>query len=95
MSIDLSKLSEAVTKVASLASERDAAIKASKAAIASAQADIDQLADQLLAAVSSPAEAVGIAAVAEALATPVTPQTLEELNAQIAAQNAAAPSAVS
>jgi hypothetical protein len=82
--LDLTKLTDAVTKVAKLATdhaatkqayddasserhaarvERDAALEA----IAKAQADIDALTSTLIAAAGSPAEATGIAAVADAL----------------------------
>lgn len=61
--IDLSKLTEAVTAVAGIAAERDAAVTAVK----DAQAGIDALTASLIAATTSPAGAVGIAAVAAAL----------------------------
>lgn len=61
--IDLSKLTEAVKSVAGIAAERDRAY----AAIKSAQADVDALTASLLAAATSPAEAVGLAAVSAAL----------------------------
>lgn len=61
--IDLSKLTEAVKAVAGIAAERDRAY----AAIKSAQADVDALTASLLAAATSPAEAVGLAAVSAAL----------------------------
>ena len=77
MSLDLSKLTDAVTKVvalaashadvssqvATVAAERDAAF----AAVTQAQADVDALTAKLLAAAGSPAEAAGLAAVSEAL----------------------------
>lgn len=79
MALDLSRLSEAVTKVAALAAsvasvasvaaERDAAV----AAVVQAQADVDALTEQLLAAASTPAEAAGIAAVSAALVVPSDP----------------------
>jgi hypothetical protein len=123
MALDLSKLTDAVTKVAGIA----AANKALQDEHTAAQADIDKLTAALLDATTSPAAAVGIAAVAAALApvapasapnaapvapavqtvgvvSPVAPAapatvsatgspaplTLEQLNAQIAARNAAA-----
>lgn len=61
--IDLSKLTEAVKSVAGIAAERDRAY----AAIKSAQADVDALTASLRAAATSPAEAVGLAAVSAAL----------------------------
>jgi hypothetical protein len=74
--LDLSKLTDAVAKVASLASsvssvaaERDAAVQD----LVSAQADIDQLTATLLAATTTPAESAGIAAVAAALAVAPAP----------------------
>jgi hypothetical protein len=100
--IDLTKLTDAVTKVAGVAqaaANARAEADAIKAALANAQADIDALAAQLIAAVDTPAEAVGLAAVAGALVpvafvAPVdvptatdVPLTLDELNARIAAQN--------
>lgn len=68
MPLDLSKLSDAVTQVAGVAK------RAARAEndIREAQASVDTLTAALLAAVSTPAEAVGIAAVAAAL-TPETP----------------------
>jgi hypothetical protein len=59
----LSKLSDAVSKVASVAAEALAA----RTAIAQAQSEIDALTASLIAAVGTPAEAAGIAAVADAL----------------------------
>lgn len=63
MALDLSKLSQAVTSVAGVA-QAHALLKAE---MAQAQVDVDTLTASLLAAVTSPAEAVGIAAVAAAL----------------------------
>jgi hypothetical protein len=70
MTLDLSKLTDAVAKVATLAAsvatvaaERDAAV----AHLVQAQADVDALVAQLLSATSTPAEAAGITAVSEAL----------------------------
>jgi hypothetical protein len=67
MPLDLSKLSDAVKAVAGVAAE-NAALKAD---IAKAQGDVDALTVSLLAATTSPAEAVGVAAVAAALAPEV------------------------
>jgi hypothetical protein len=68
--LDLSKLTDAVTKVAtmaasvaSVAAERDAAV----ADLAQAQTDVDALTAQLLSAATTPAESAGIAAVSAAL----------------------------
>jgi hypothetical protein len=90
MSLDLSKLTDAVTKVASLA-QSHAVVVASHAdtsgalaaavadadalrkEIADAQGGIDHLTETLLAACTSPAEAVGLTAVAAALVAPVAP----------------------
>lgn len=70
MALDLSKLSDAVTKVAGIA----AANATLMAEHAQAQADIDQLTASLIAATTTPAGAVGIAAVAAALVpAPVAP----------------------
>lgn len=70
MPLDLSKLTDAVSKVASLAAsvatvaaERDAAV----ADLAQAQTDVDALTAQLLSAATTPAETAGIAAVSAAL----------------------------
>lgn len=68
--IDLSKLTEAVKAVAGIAAQRDQAVTdrdRAYAAIKSAQADVDALTASLLAAATSPAEAVGLAAVSAAL----------------------------
>jgi hypothetical protein len=78
--LDLSKLTDAVTKVAVLASsvasvaaERDAAKWLICPAV-QAQADVDALTAQLVAAATTPAEAAGLTAVAAALApVPVSP----------------------
>jgi hypothetical protein len=97
--LDLTKLTDAVTKVAGVAQAAAAAraeADAVKVSLANAQADIDALAERLIAAVDTPAEAVGLAAVAAAVApvAPVAPEapvvalTVDELNARIAAQNA-------
>jgi hypothetical protein len=81
MALDLSKLADAVAKVADLAkshadtsalvtaanAERDAL----RADIVQAQADVDGLTALLLAAATTPAEAAGLTAVADALSAPV------------------------
>jgi hypothetical protein len=74
--LDLSKLTDAVTKVASLAAsvtslaaEREAAVSH----MAQAQVDVDALTAQLLQATQGPAEAAGIAAVSAALAPAAAP----------------------
>lgn len=82
MKLDLSKLSDAVTKVASVASAHTAlsseceALKAECEAYVAdhkaSQEAIDTLTASLIAATTSPAEAVGLAAVAAAVA-PVAP----------------------
>lgn len=64
--LNLTELTKAVSAVARVAAERDAATRAIK----DAQTDIDSLTAALLAAVGSPAEAAGITAVAEALSAP-------------------------
>lgn len=66
MKLDLSKLTDAVTSVAGLAADHAAMVQDLK----ETQAAIDTLTNSLLAATKTPAEAVGIAAVAAALATP-------------------------
>ena len=63
MALDLSKLSEAVTAVAGIAQENSQL----KAEHAQAQKDVDALTASLIAATTSPAGAVGIAAVSAAL----------------------------
>jgi hypothetical protein len=85
--IDLTKLADAVAKVASLANAHAvlndihadakgalaramADYDALKAEVTGAQASIDHLVETLLAATTSPAEAVGIVAVAAALSAP-------------------------
>lgn len=78
--IDLSKLTDAVKAVAGIAADRDKAVQAVK----DAQAGIDALTSALLAAASSPAEAVGIAAVSAALDTPAT-VSLDQLVADMKA----------
>ncbi|MGM5019220.1 hypothetical protein [Tardiphaga sp. 367_B4_N1_1] len=70
MALDFSKLNTAVSKVADLAKSHAAAHAARDTAVAdlaNAQAYIDSLATQLIAAAQTPAEAAGIAAVASAL----------------------------
>jgi hypothetical protein len=64
MKLNLTELSKAVSAVAGIAAERSALIADAKAS----QDAVDTLTASLLAATSSPAEAVGIAAVAAALA---------------------------
>jgi hypothetical protein len=68
--IDTTKLMEAHAKVVDLA-HREAATRDEMAVLRknaeTAQADIDAIAEQLIAAASSPAEAGAIAAVADAL----------------------------
>lgn len=66
MPLDLTKLSNAVYLVAGIANRASSA----EAALVAAQADVDALAASLIAAVDTPAEAVGLAAVAAALAAP-------------------------
>ena len=63
MALDLSKLSEAVTAIAGIAQENSQL----KAEQAQAQTEVDALTASLIAASTSPAGAVGIAAVAAAL----------------------------
>jgi septal ring factor EnvC (AmiA/AmiB activator) len=98
MALDLTKLQDAVSKVVSLASShadvsstvatisaaRDAAI----ADLTQAQKDIDDMASRLIAAATTPAEAAGLAAVAQAVApeAPVNP-----IDAALAAMAANAP----
>jgi uncharacterized protein (DUF885 family) len=70
MPLDFSKLNMAVSKVADLAKEHAAAHAARDAAVAdlaNAQSYIDSLAHQLISAAQTPAEAVGLTAVAAAL----------------------------
>lgn len=83
MSLDLSKLTDAIGKVADLAkshastsalvSTYNAAKVAAETALAQAQKDVDTLVAQLLAAATTPAEATGLTAVASALTTPAAP----------------------
>lgn len=80
MSLDFSKLTDAVAKVAALAAshgDASAAISAATSArdaaladLAQAQIDINAMADQLIAAAQTPAESAGLAAVASALVAP-------------------------
>lgn len=75
MAVDFSKLTDAVAKVADLAkSHGDAVAMAAqhKAELAQVQVDLDNIAAQLLASVSTTAEEHGIAAVAAALAPDTT-----------------------
>ena len=95
MALDLTKLSDAVAKVAALAAahadvsatvasvtaERDAAL----ADLAAAQHDIDDMTDKLIAAATTPAGAVGLAAVAAAVAP--APPTADDIAARLAAAN--------
>lgn len=68
--IDTTKLVEAHAKVVDLA-HREAVARdeaaAMRASVEQAQADIDAIAEQLLAAATSPAEIAGINAVADAI----------------------------
>lgn len=71
MAVDFTKLTDAVAKVTDLAkSHGDAVAMAAqhKAELAQVQVDLDTIAAQLIAAVSTTAEEHGIAAVAAALA---------------------------
>jgi hypothetical protein len=95
-SLDLSKLSDAVTKVAGIA-QANANLAAD---IAQAQKDVDALTASLIAATSSPAGAVGLAAVSAALApaapaAPVSPSpdAAAPVAPVVAPAPAAAPSA--
>jgi hypothetical protein len=75
MKLDLSKLSDAVSKVAGLAQSHAHMTAAHDAMLRdheAAQAAIDTLAASLIAASTLPAEAVGLAAVAQAVA-PISP----------------------
>lgn len=75
MKLNLSELSKAVTAVAGIAAARDLAVTERNAllddAVAS-QAAVDTLTASLIAATTSPAGAVGLAAVAAAVAPQVT-----------------------
>lgn len=83
MSLDFTKLTDAVAKVASLAASHadvssqvvaaNAARDAALADLAQAQIDIDDMAAKLIASATTPAEATGLAAVAAALVAPVSP----------------------
>lgn len=77
--IDLTKLTDAVKAVAGVAAERDRAL----AAIKSAQADVDTLTASLVAAATSPAGAVGIAAVAAALSPDDNNAALADMAAKL------------
>jgi hypothetical protein len=79
VALDLSKLSEAVTTVAGIAQENSQL----KAEHVQAQKDVDALTASLIAATTSPAGAVGIAAVSAALAAPAALDP-EAVNAAIA-----------
>lgn len=68
--IDTTKLMEAHAKVVDLAHREAVArddVAAMRASIEQAQADIDAIAEQLLAVATSPAEVAGINAVADAI----------------------------
>jgi hypothetical protein len=81
MALDFSKLNTAVGKVADLAKDHaavHAARVSAEAELANAQAYIDSLAHQLIAAAQTPAEAVGLTAVAEALAVAPMPVTVAD-----------------
>jgi len=69
MKLNLTELSKAVAAVAGIAAE-NAALKAD---MQEAQADVDALTASLIAASTSPAGAVGLAAVAAALPPPDKP----------------------
>jgi hypothetical protein len=95
--IDTTKLMEAHAKVVDLA-HREATARDEMAALRknaeAAQADIDAIAEQLIAAASSPAEAGSIAAVADAISPiaalePAHPVT--DIDAALAAMAANAP----
>jgi hypothetical protein len=81
--LDLTKLSEAVTAVAGVAAERDYA-RAERDALLedqrASQEAVDALTVSLIAATSSPAGAVGLAAVAAAL----DPETVNQSIANLA-----------
>ncbi|MGY3589352.1 hypothetical protein [Bradyrhizobium sp. USDA 4350] len=80
MSLDLSKLTDAVAKVADLAkahadisalvASANAARDAAVADLVQAQKDVDALVAQLLAAAKTPAETAGLTAVAAAILAP-------------------------
>lgn len=80
MALDLSKLHDAIGKVADLAQDHAALQRAHgdttvllaqhKAELEQAQKDVDALVEQLVAAATSPAEQVGITAVAAAILAP-------------------------
>lgn len=73
MKLNLDELSKAVVAVAGIASARDSAVAERDALVKDAvasQAAVDTLTASLIAATTSPAEAVGLAAVASALAVP-------------------------
>lgn len=79
MALDLSRLHDAIGKVADLAQDHaelqrahgDVVVLAAqhKAELEQAQKDVDALVDQLVAAATAPAEKVGIQAVADAILT--------------------------
>lgn len=84
MKLDLSKLTDAVTKVAGIAAERDALVADAKAS----QEAVDTLTASLIAATTSPAGAVGLAAVASALAVPTGALSPDAVQAAIEAAKA-------
>jgi outer membrane protein TolC len=74
MKVDTAKLVDALSKVVDLAHREETAraeVDALNEAIKASQADIDAIADQLIAVAGSAPAANGIAAVAAALTTPV------------------------
>jgi hypothetical protein len=87
MALDLSKLTDAVAKVADLAKSHGdavALVAQHQAELSQAQHDIDSLVAQLMDAVSTPAEAHGIAAVAAAL----SPDPAVSIDAMVQAMKA-------
>jgi hypothetical protein len=71
MKLNLTELSKAVSAVAGVANERNALLEDAKAS----QEAVDTLTASLIAATTSPAEAVGLAAVAAAVA-PDAPEAI-------------------
>lgn len=78
MKLDLTKLTDAVSKVAGLASEN----AQMRQDMAEAQATVDALAASLIAASTSPAGAVGIAAVSAALDPDAVSKAIADLAAK-------------
>lgn len=78
MKLNLTELSKAVTAVAGIAAERNALLEDAKAS----QDAVDTLTASLLAATTSPAEAVGISAVAAALAPDAVQAAIEAAKVQ-------------